>query len=277
MLSSSVRTIIDNYAVTTDLPPGKANIDIASTLASAPQAQLLRLVPKEMTPKNPTIIDHSPTEYILRYDWPNHPPRPRLIRELVFGLRDVSVAENAWGGVSLLRNSNLFDGVPAQPPLKVRPDFFYRTPVRFGSVITPAIFVSTPMNLGSVTPTPIPLGQHLLSLFTDLFPDLSTAKIVRLRALYKFSVRGDSASAPNGTLIANTPISFWPNLSVDQQSLPSVVAALVNDLSSWRNAHPCAESGAFGFDIAVLTSSGTTGLPILHFEDLRLPLAAVKS
>jgi hypothetical protein len=274
-LSSSTRTIIDTYAVTTDLPPNKANIDIASTTTLAPQAQLLRVVPKEMAPTKPTIIDHSPIEYILRYDWPNHPPRPRLIRELVFGLRDVTVAENAWGGVSLLRNSNLFDGLP-QPALKVRSDFFYRTPVRFGTEITPAITVSTPMNLASVTPIPLPLGQHLMALFNDLFPDLSTAKIVRLRALYKFSLRGDSAGAPNRILIANTPISFWPNLSVDQQSVASVVAALATNLVSWRTTHRCAGNGAFGFDVAVLSSSGASGLPILHFEDLRLPLAAVK-
>jgi hypothetical protein len=115
-----------------------------------------------------------------------------------------------------------------------------------------------------------------MALFNDLFPDLSTAKIVRLRALYKFSLRGDSAGAPNRILIANTPISFWPNLSVDQQSVASVVAALATNLVSWRTTHRCAGNGAFGFDVAVLSSSGASGLPILHFEDLRLPLAAVK-
>jgi hypothetical protein len=264
----------DFYTISTDLPVGSCTVDMKFQGEGDPHAAHIRVCPRETTPVKPIITDRSPTEYSVRYQWPKHEPRPELIRELRFGLDDVTENENAWGGAALLRNGNLLTTVPSPKALEVREEFRYRTPVRFGARMTPFILVTDPLIFPSVTPgTQLKIVDHLDSFFKEVLSNLKRSYLIRLRTMYKFDIVPKPAVAE---LIVSTPISFWPNQVINEQNRSQVISAIADDLTNWCNQHHCSPKGMFVLDFAVFGASAGDGLPVLHLLDCRLPLVSIK-
>ena len=264
----------DFYTISTDLPVGSCTVDMKFQGEGDPHAAHIRVCPRETTPVKPIITDRSPTEYSVRYQWPKHEPRPELIRELRFGLDDVTENENAWGGAALLRNGNLLTTVPSPKALEVREEFRYRTPVRFGARMTPFILVTDPLIFPSVTPgTQLKIVDHLDSFFKEVLSNLKRSYLIRLRTMYKFDIGPKPAVAE---LIVSTPISFWPNQVINEQNRSQVISAIADDLTNWCNQHHCSPKGMFVLDFAVFGASAGDGLPVLHLLDCRLPLVSIK-
>lgn len=193
--------------------------------------------------------------------------------------------ENAWSGLSIVRNKILVPRIPTND------DFIYETPViRFVNILTPLLDPDIDINMAVYTPA----GKHKLQeyisnffkAFFDEIKDKTTTRVVKTAVSYSYTLNED----PDGLRVdipisMTTPYEF--NIPADwdvskctdtqhvtpQDTFTCQLAALLN---RWFRDHsPITTNGKLQFDVSLFASLSDSQLPVLHIRRIKLDINIV--
>lgn len=210
-------------------------------------------------------------------------------RTIQFEKLDIMATQNAWGGVFIVRNENLFDEEHAcTSDVETNPNFLYRTPtVRFSNVITPLLDSSEPFNitkLASVTP-PQPLVNWLQILFSAYFAGIPyteqepAKRLVRISGNYQYRLNPDPDGIGIEPFTIAVPMFLLPpfefviptDWSTNCAEVESTVCQIASWVRDWFAANrPSTEEGCFVFDVATFSNLDGNQLPVYRLRQLYL-------
>lgn len=206
-------------------------------------------------------------------------------RSIRFNGFNIIQEENAWSGLSIVRNKILVPGIPTND------DFIYETPViRFVNVLTPLLDPDIDINMAVYTsPGKHKLQEYISNFFTAFFEEIknkTTTRVVKTAVSYSYTLNED----PDGLRVdipisMTTPYSF--NIPADwnvsncpdaenvtpQDSFACQLSALLN---TWfGNNRPLATNGKLQFDVSLFASLSDSQLPVLHIRRITLDINIV--
>lgn len=234
-------------------------------------------------------------------------------RRVVFEQLDILHKQNAWAGVRMTRNENLFgDRACVAGPPQTNPKFVYQTPmVRFPEILTPLLKCDLEIDIARLPEKPgenpdatteKPLEGHLARLFERFFESVEAnlpnektdTRRIQLTCRYQYDLDhppydvGDN----EGSLPITLPIVMAPpydfKVRTDYEGCvknsSSFLCSLSKAIKIWFSGdsqsmggrYPSRENGRFIFDIAVYSTLGDAGkLPIYRINSLLLMLKDV--
>lgn len=206
-------------------------------------------------------------------------------RSIRFNGFNIIQEENAWSGLSIVRNKILVPGIPTND------DFIYETPViRFVNILTPLLDPDIDIDMAVYTATgKHKLQEYISNFFTAFFEEIkdkTTTRVVKSAVSYSYTLNED----PDGLRIdipisITTPYEFnipadW-NVSKCTGTSPvtpqdSFVCQLAALLNSWfRNHQPITTNGKLQFDVSLFASLSDSQLPVLHIRRIKLDINIV--
>lgn len=216
-------------------------------------------------------------------------------RTIQFEKLDIMATQNAWAGVFIARNENLFDDQHAcTSDVQTNPNFLYRTPtVRFSNVITPLLDSSEPFNIAKLAsvPSPQPLVNWLQILFSTYFAGIPytdkepATRQVMISGNYQYRLNPD----PDGEGIApfniTVPLFLLPpfefeiptDWSTNCAEVQSTVCQIAGWIRDWfATNRPSTDEGCFVFDVSTFSSLNDSKLPVYRLRQLYLFVKDVK-
>jgi hypothetical protein len=229
-------------------------------------------------------------------------------RTVVFEKLDILHNQNAWAGVRMTRNENLFgDRACIEIHPRTNPKFIYQTPmVRFPEILTPLLKYDAEIDIARIPAKPggtqdemvkKPLEGHLARLFGRFFEsvaknldeEMTDERRIQLTCRYRYDLDhppygfgdvGDADSLP-----VTLPIVMAPpfNFTVRTDYMTCVnnsnsfLCKLSEAIKVWfGRRYPSKNNGRFIFEISVYSTLGDGGkLPIYRMNNLALILDEV--
>ncbi|HTI60213.1 LysM peptidoglycan-binding domain-containing protein [Mucilaginibacter sp.] len=217
-------------------------------------------------------------------------------RKVQFGGLDILQTQNAWGGVSIIRNLNLFKN---QPDIVTNDYFVYQTPlIRQSTPLIPLIGIEQAINiacLGGTSPAVKYLAQHLSELFSNLLSTASGQQLLKVQCEYVYTIREDylidSVVLP---VMVTVPLLF--NIGADWNigQMPycsagdnSFVCQLTQTITQWVNSNglstntgPSQNNGPFHYNGKLIFkieiySKTDNRLPLLQLNNLYLEITNI--
>ncbi|PKH51755.1 hypothetical protein CXF68_14150 [Tenacibaculum sp. Bg11-29] len=210
----------------------------------------------------------------------------RLIK--VNGL-NVLEYQDAWAGISIIRNEDLVDGNQTSS------DFIYRTPlIRFSNKLIPllntdvAIDIAKLENESGVDTT---LVNHLANLFNTLFfDDHLPQQTIKISASWNYKLianAGDILPSIQLPILLYTPFSFEipTDYTIEEGGCPVVVTEttpfvcqMAAAMELWYSENmPITTEAYFSFDLSIFSGLTETQLPILQLSNLVIPFKNINS
>lgn len=215
------------------------------------------------------------------------------VRSVEFAGLDILATQNAWAGVFVARNENLFDEQHiCGGDVKTNPNFLYRTPtVRFSNVVTPLLDWGKPFNIATLhsdLKPPQRLSTWLQVMFQSFFagiPYSAQAPVQRqimVSAAYQYCLNppAKGSRAPvEEYLYVSVPVMMSPpfdfvipdDWSVTCDQVQSFVCRLAEFVRVWAVTNrPSVAEGQFVFDVAMFSSLSDSKLPVYRVRRLYL-------
>jgi len=197
-------------------------------------------------------------------------------RIVAFDYHDILAMENAWAGISVIRNQDLTNQL-------TNPDFVYQTPlVRFVNILTPLLDTDVMIDIAEFTlqnpppenKTPKTLYEHLSTLFKVFFKDIGNEsnRIIKISCDYSYSMT-DSDLRITLPLALVIPYEF--KIPQDwQKDEKAFVEVFIQHILSWFNSDKLDKNNQTGrliFDLSVFSSiSADSKIPVLRLRNLIL-------
>ncbi len=215
------------------------------------------------------------------------------IRTVEFTDLDIMETQNAWAGVFIARNENLFDEErTCTSDVKTNPNFLYRTPtIRFSNVVTPLLDWPELFNIAELQPGVAPpqsMSAWLQVMFTAFFEGIPysaaepTERQIMVSSTYSYLLNpGEPGSEPidvSVPLMMSPPFGFIipTDWSTDCGEVQSFVCRLSEFVEAWFRANrPSTDGGRFVFDIAAFSSLNDSKLPVYRLRRLYLLVADI--
>jgi hypothetical protein len=227
------------------------------------------------------------------------------IRRVVFDELDILHKQDAWAGVRMTRNENLFgDRACTERSPRTNPKFIYQTPmVRFPEILTPLLECDKKIDIARIPSAPDgtpdedrkkPLEGHLARLFERFFESVAEnldeeeteGRRIQLTCRYQYDLDhppydlggdGDANSLPiTLPIVMAPPFDFIvpTDLRSCGENLFSFLCSLSGAIKGWfEGRYPSTNNGRFTFDISVYSTLGAAGrLPIYRMKNLQLML-----
>jgi hypothetical protein len=218
-------------------------------------------------------------------------------RQLEFSSLDIMKTQNAWAGIFVTRNENLFSDSRnirlANAVERTNPNFIYQTPtVRFANLLTPLLDYKERINIATLDPAQPQfdyLINHLRMLFTKYFenvaePEQVTSRKVKLSCSYLYSIGGMGGGLQE-PLVVTLPVRLAPpfdfvipdDCGKDCETFNSFICRLTESILDWfRTNRPSRDEGEFLFDVATYSSLSDSKLPVYRLEELYLKVTDIK-
>jgi hypothetical protein len=176
--------------------------------------------------------------------------------------------QNAWAGVSVVRNQHLVEGNPTRAP------FVYRAPlVQFPEKLTPLLDSLTPIDVAAVptgTPQDRALADHMEAFVNAFFEGSpSERQLTGLEVRYRYLLSSDQAPA------VELPVQLLPPTEMATAGDP-LVRTLASQVKAWYQAtQPPTLGASFVFDLSAFSPLSNEPLPVVRVRALTLQLANV--
>jgi hypothetical protein len=226
-------------------------------------------------------------------------------RKVVFDELDILHKQDAWAGVRMTRNENLFGArACSKDSPRTNPKFIYQTPmVRFPEILTPLLECDKKVDIARIPSAPDgtpgedrekPLEGHLARLFERFFESVAEnldeeeteERRIQLTCRYQYDLDhppydlggDDDANSLPITLpiVMAPPFDFIvpTDLRSCGENLFSFLCSLSGAIKGWfEGRYPSTNNGRFTFDISVYSTLGAAGrLPIYRMKNLQLML-----
>ncbi len=203
-------------------------------------------------------------------------------RTIEFPYLDIMATQNAWAGVFIARNENLFDEEHAcTSEVETNPNFLYRTPtVRFSNIVTPLLDWEEPFNVATISDQKPPQSlvnwlQVLFSTYFEGVPEPSQ-QLVRISGNYQYRL---DPSAGAGPFDITVPLFLMPpfdfaiptDWSTNCDTVDSVVCRIAKWIRDWYlSNNPSTNEGRVMLDIATFSSLEGSRLPVYRMRRLYL-------
>jgi LysM repeat protein len=197
---------------------------------------------------------------------------------------DVLKEENAWAGISVIRNQHLDPGETRE----VNPDFIYKTPIiRFINVVTPLLDPAVEINIAEFTPPPaggpqeVSLKTYLSNFFRVFFREVpvvsGATRTITLGCNYRYDLQPPSGSESDAMrvlvpvfLTLPYPFQIPQDWDPDQGNFVNLVAESITDWLT-RNT-PSSDGARLYFDLSLFSSLSDSKLPVLRLRKLYLSI-----
>lgn len=197
-----------------------------------------------------------------------------------FNKMDILSAQNAWAGVNMARNLDLFKQDESEIP-ETNPAFVYKTPVvRFVNKTTPNLTINEAIN---ITETGAPEGDTFTDYFTAMLKDLiasgnesnSTIKLVANYA-YDASTLDTPPTDPDteGRLDVTLPIFLQTTTlsdpaNEDDDPIKDYASTVNTEITDWMTKNTPPSTGAYLlFELDLFANIQQTNLPIIQLKKL---------
>lgn len=206
-------------------------------------------------------------------------------------LKDLNIIqeENAWSGLSIVRNKILVPGIATND------DFIYETPViRFVNILTPLLDPDIAIDMGVYTDHEQgrqPLALYISNFFQAYFKEIKDingiVRVIKTSVGYSYSLPGitDDALRIQLPISLTTPVEFtipddWkidnclnPKQVTNTDSFVCQLSALVLE---WFARHrPMLNNGRLQFGVSLFSSLSDTQLPVLNIRNITLDINIV--
>lgn len=208
-------------------------------------------------------------------------------RIITFDGFNIMKEEDAWSGLSIVRNKILVPGIPTND------DFIYETPViRFVNILTPLLDPAIEIDMAVYTPPPVsqkPLQVYLSNFLQAFFNEIPVpaTRLIKIGVQYTYDIQenqpGLQAALP---ICITTPYTFeipkdWETTDCPPDPLEitpesALVCQLTALIREWfGNNEPVKNNGRLLFDLSLFSSLSDSKLPVLRIRNIYLNINIV--
>lgn len=215
--------------------------------------------------------------YLCSFEIPN--------RTVMVDSLNVLQFQNAWAGISIIRNEDLVEDNPTNP------QFIYQTPlIRYSNKLIPLLNNGTKIDIADLgQDTNTTLADHLSTFFKTFFTyDELKQQTIKLSGTWNYYLQDNSESTLPPVqlpIMLYTPFSFQipEDYEIPSGGCPGEISAsspfvcqLAETLSLWyKDKNPNTTDAYFQFDLSVFSDVTETQLPLIQLRNLFLDYANI--